>query len=318
MVDSEYFSQSTEIKSGLLAIWLLNVVRHDVIRHKNSLSPIPLTWHLELSTVQSTPSQRRVPQYSCCAMYALEVTLVRALDLPISDYGFLGFAGKSDPYFVFKVRSVKQKSSVVQNNLSPVWSPPERFTFQIDNPTERVLEIEGFDYDRMDPDDSLGTISLALASFLEKRGASEVLSYELDVPASFTKHKKRSYVFLEIKLTSLERADRVLELWENQRYHLVKKWTTDAFLPNDRKRWSAIDDSSVSSDNFEEVAPAVPPRMSADGWTLDVSLGDDNGWIYAPSFAGPWQKEAFSLAMVRRRKWVNRCIHGPTNSSTAA
>lgn len=242
-------------------------------------------------------------------MYSLEVTLVRAQDLPESDFGFMGIGGKSDPYVVFKVGKVTQKSSVINNNLSPVWSPPESFTFKVDNPKERVLEIQVLDYDRFNKDDLLGTLTLALAPFAEQRGASEVLSYEVELAEEFDNHKKHSYLFLEIKLVSLEHADRVLELWENQRYHLIKKWTTDTLLPNDRKRWSAIGDSNASSDSFEEVAPRVPPGMTAEGWSLDVSQGDDNGWIYAPSFQGPWQKDAFSLAMVRRRKWVNRCTY---------
>lgn len=242
-------------------------------------------------------------------MYSLEVTLVRAQDLPVADFpfGFMNMGGKSDPYFVFKIGRTTQKSSVIKDTLSPTWEPSEKFTFAIDNPRECVLEVQAWDYDRLNKDDQLGTVTLALAAFADKKGASEVLSYELDLAPEFAKHKKHSYVFLEIKLVSLEHADRVLELWENQRYHIVKKWTTETFLPNDRKRWSAVGDSNVSSESFEVVAPPVPQSMTAEGWTLDVAQGDDNGWIYAPSFSGPWQKDAFSLAMVRRRKWVNRC-----------
>ncbi|TMW56244.1 hypothetical protein Poli38472_008892 [Pythium oligandrum] len=249
-------------------------------------------------------------------MHTLQVTLVKAQDMAASDFSFLGLGGKSDPYFTFKVGRVTQKSSVISNNLDPTWSPPETFTFEVDNPKERVLEVHAYDYDRLNKDDLLGTLTLALYPFIEKR-TSEVLSYDLDVPAEFDKQKRRSVVFLEIKLTSNERADRVLELWENQRYHIVKKWTTETFLPNDRKRWSSVNDSTMSSDSFEAIAPKVPGNLQAEGWTLDVSQGDDNGWIYAPSFQGPWQKEHFSLAMVRRRKWVNRCTYAD-NSSAAA
>jgi hypothetical protein len=240
-------------------------------------------------------------------MYTLEVTLLRAQDLPASDFGFMGLGGKSDPYLTFKVGRMTQKSSVIMNNLSPVWSPPEKFTFKVDNPKERVLEIHVFDFDRFNKDDLLGTLTLALAPFGEKQGASEVLSYEVDIDEAFTNHKKRSYVFLEIKLQSMDRADRVLELWENQRFHLIKKWTPDTMLPNDRKRWSAVGDSNISSDNFEEVAPRVPPGLTAEGWSLDVSQGDDSGWLYAPSFQGPWQRTEYTLATVRRRKWINKC-----------
>ncbi|RLN72220.1 hypothetical protein BBJ28_00000536 [Nothophytophthora sp. Chile5] len=241
-------------------------------------------------------------------MYTLQVTLVRAGDLAASDFGFMGIGGKSDPYVVFKLGRLSQKSSVVQSSLNPRWNPAESFQFQVDRPKEKCLEVHVMDYDRFVKDDCIGVANLALAPFLEKEH-SEVVSYDLEVPPDYDKQKRKSVLFMEIKLTSNERVDQVLELWENQRYHIVKKWTTDALISgsSERKRWSCVTDSNMSSDAFEEVAPKVPSHLTAEGWTLDVSQGDDNGWIYAPSFSGPWQKDPFTLAMVRRRKWINRC-----------
>lgn len=241
-------------------------------------------------------------------MFALQVTLTRAQDLPASDFGFMGMGGKSDPYVTLKVGRNAQKSSIVSSTLNPRWTPPEVFHFQIDKPKEKCLEIQVFDFDRLNKDDLLGTANIALAPFLETQH-SELISYELDVPAEFDKQHRKSAIFLEIKLMSTDRVDQVLELWENQRYHIVKKWTTDALVngSGERKRWSSVNDANISSDAFEDVAPKCPPHLKADGWTLDVSQGDDNGWIYAPSFSGPWQKNAFTLAMVRRRKWINKC-----------
>jgi hypothetical protein len=240
-------------------------------------------------------------------MFTVEVTLLRAVDLPASDFGFMGMGGKSDPYFVFKLGRETQQSSVIKKNLSPLWSPAEKFTFETGNPREHVLEVRGFDYDHGNKDDLLGTVSIALAPYVDKKGASEILSYELDVPAEFKSHNKISYVYLEVRVLSADRAERTLELHENQRYHLIKKWTTETTLPNDRKRWSAVNNADQSSDSFEVVAPPVPEGMVGDGWTLDISQGDAEGWMYAPSFQGPWERKAFSLALVRRRKWINIC-----------
>eukprot|EP00644_Phytophthora_capsici_P005287 jgi/Phyca11/502789/fgenesh2_kg.PHYCAscaffold_1_\ len=214
-------------------------------------------------------------------MHTLQVTLVRAGDLAASDFGFMGMGGKSDPYVVFKVGRVSQKSSVVPSSLNPRWTPAETFQFQVDRPKEKCLEVHVMDYDRFLKDDCIGTANLALAPFLEKNNQSD----------------------------ANDRVDQVLELWENQRYHIVKKWTTDTHIAGstERKRWSSVTDNNISSNAFEEVAPKVPSHLKAEGWTLDVSQGDDNGWIYAPSFSGPWQKDPFTLAMVRRRKWINRC-----------
>ncbi|GMF12253.1 unnamed protein product [Phytophthora lilii] len=220
----------------------------------------------------------------------------------------MGIGGKSDPYVVFKVGRVSQKSSVVPSSLNPRWEPAESFQFQVDRPKEKCLEVHVMDYDRFLKDDCIGNANIALAPFLEKK-QSEVVSYELEVPPDYDKQKRKSVLFLEIKVTPNEQVDQVLELWENQRYHIVKKWTTDTHIAgsNERKRWSSVTDANVSSNAFEEVAPKVPSHLKAEGWTLDVSQGDDNGWIYAPSFSGPWQKDPFTLAMVRRRKWINRC-----------
>ncbi|KAL3674216.1 hypothetical protein V7S43_000174 [Phytophthora oleae] len=241
-------------------------------------------------------------------MHTLQVTLVRAGDLAASDFGFMGMGGKSDPYVVFKVGRVSQKSSVVPSSLNPRWTPAESFQFQVDRPKEKCLEVHVMDYDRFMKDDCIGNANIALAPFLEKN-QSEVVSYELEVPPDYDKQKRKSVLFLEIKVTPNDRVDQVLELWENQRYHIVKKWTTDTHISGstERKRWSSVTDNNISSDAFEEIAPKVPSHLKAEGWTLDVSQGDDNGWIYAPSFSGPWQKDPFTLAMVRRRKWINRC-----------
>ncbi|KAG7386022.1 hypothetical protein PHYPSEUDO_000877 [Phytophthora pseudosyringae] len=241
-------------------------------------------------------------------MHTLQVTLVRAGDLAASDFGFMGLGGKSDPYVVLKLGRVSQKSSVVPSSLNPRWEPAESFQFQVDRPKEKCLEVHVMDYDRFVKDDCIGNANIALAPFLEKK-QSEVVSYELEVPPDYDKQKRKSVLFLEIKVTPNDRVDQVLELWENQRYHIVKKWTTDTHISGstERKRWSSVTDANISSNAFEEVAPKVPSHLKAEGWTLDVAQGDDNGWIYAPSFSGPWQKDPFTLAMVRRRKWINRC-----------
>lgn len=243
------------------------------------------------------------------SMYTLEVRLSKAMDLPASDFGFLGMGGKSDPYVTLKAgRNAQQKSSVINNNLNPVWTPAEVFLFQIDKPKEHILMINVFDHDRLKSDDLLASRNIALAPFMEHQGHSEIVCYDLELAPEFARRKLSPTLYLEIKLTSNEHIDRVLELWENQRYHVVKKWVNDAIFESDRKRWSSVDDSKITSDAFEDAAPKVPNNMTAEGWTLDVSVGDSNGWLYAPSFSGPWQKDPFTLALVRRRKWINRCV----------
>ncbi|TYZ61798.1 hypothetical protein PybrP1_004796 [[Pythium] brassicae (nom. inval.)] len=241
--------------------------------------------------------------------YNLEVTLMKAVDLPASDFGFLGFGGKSDPYVTLKVDKTLEKSTTLASTLNPTWNPPEVFRFVVDRPKEKCLDIKVYDRDRFNEDDLIGTAYIALAPFLDVK-QSEVVAYPLDVPDEFENQHCKSALFLDIKLTkSNDRVQKVLELWENQRYHVIKKWMYDTHIngSTERRRWSTVENNNVSSDSFEDVAPACPPHLTAEGWTLDVSQGDENGWVYAPTFAGPWQKDAFTLAMVRRRKWINKC-----------
>ncbi|DBA01713.1 TPA: hypothetical protein N0F65_010364, partial [Lagenidium giganteum] len=260
---------------------------------------------LEIAHPPAHHALNRQPQHR--DMHTLDITLVKATGLAASDFGAFGFGGKSDPYVIFKVGSKTHKSSMIKSNLNPVWSPPEKFRFKVDNPRDACLEIKVFDFDMIGADDLIGSKNLALAPFVEGRKA-ELMSYELEVPDCYSKQKCTSSLFLEISLVSDDSIDLVLELYENQYYHIVKQWCYDMQGDaNHRRRWSQVNDSNVTSDSFEEVAPKVPATHSAEGWTLDVSQGDENGWMYAINFQGPWQKDMTTLAKVRRRKWINKC-----------
>ncbi|GMF12254.1 unnamed protein product [Phytophthora lilii] len=127
-------------------------------------------------------------------MYAVHVTLVKAVDLPSAD-----FNGKSDPYVVFKLANTTHKSSMITANLNPEWDPEETFAFIADDPKSAVLDVQVFDHDRISKDDKIGFCTVPLAGFLDKP-ESEVLMYELEIPAAFAKQKRKSAIMLEIKL----------------------------------------------------------------------------------------------------------------------
>lgn len=127
-------------------------------------------------------------------MYAVHVTLVKAVDLPSAD-----FNGKSDPYVVFQLANTTRTSSVIQANLNPEWDPEETFSFIAEDIQTAVLNVNVFDHDRISKDDSIGSCCVPLVSLLEN-SESEVLMYELEVPAAFAKQKRKSAILLEIKL----------------------------------------------------------------------------------------------------------------------
>ncbi|KAG6580376.1 putative C2 domain-containing protein [Phytophthora cinnamomi] len=127
-------------------------------------------------------------------MYAVHVTLVKAVDLPSAD-----FNGKSDPYVVFKLANTERKSSMIPANLNPEWDPEETFAFIADDPKSAVLDVQVFDHDRISKDDKIGSCTIPLAA-LQDKPESEVLMYELETPAAFAKQKRKSAIMLEIKL----------------------------------------------------------------------------------------------------------------------
>lgn len=127
-------------------------------------------------------------------MHSVHVTLVKAVDLPSAD-----FNGKSDPYVIFKLGTTTHKSSMIPANLNPEWDPEETYAFITEDPKSAVLDVEVFDHDRISKDDKIGACSVPLAPFLDKP-ESEVLMYELEIPANFAKQKRKSAIMLEIKL----------------------------------------------------------------------------------------------------------------------
>ena len=86
----------------------------------------------------------------------LRVRAVQARNLPALDVG-----GTSDPYLVLRFEGKEHKTSVIYRTLAPVW----RETLVFDTALRdmgTVLEIECFDYDLSNQDDSMGVHRIAL------------------------------------------------------------------------------------------------------------------------------------------------------------
>ncbi|KAG6611582.1 putative C2 domain-containing protein [Phytophthora cinnamomi] len=232
----------------------------------------------------------------------LHVTLFSAEDLPASDSILVG--GKSDPYVVFKVGKTEHRSLCHKRNLNPEWSPPERYTFHVENPTTAVLSIKIFDMDFLMRDDLLGTIVLPVAKFEDSMGVSTLEYYPVSVPNAFSKQNCQSTLKLEICLKSTRDDDveKRLHVWENQSRSFRSGWqpaTTSA-----RQQWSSHDNSLTSSE-FKNVVPTAPIGMTGSGWELCIAQGDGEGWLYAKSASGPWSSSSTTLTRVRRRLWEN-------------
>ncbi|GLD94178.1 hypothetical protein PINS_up002789 [Pythium insidiosum] len=239
------------------------------------------------------------------AVYQVQVTLSRATELLVADA-----TGTSDPYVVFRISGQTARSTVLMKTLDPVWSPPEQFEIRVINPSDKVLEVEVFDFDWLSADDTLGKVQIPLAPFINSKRndhAPEERGYKLEVPKTWFRKTPNSSVYLAISVMPVDEADCVLELWENEYWTPSGGWqpASEGVMVK-RGRWSN-DDGSVSGDSFEKVMPRVPDTHEGSDWNFTVQNGDVHGWVYAASFAGPWCATTNKLAVVRRRRWINKC-----------
>ncbi|KAF1330885.1 C2 domain-containing protein, partial [Globisporangium splendens] len=236
-------------------------------------------------------------------MPVLYVTLHRASDLAASDFSFTG--GKSDPYVLVEVERQQEKSACIKSNLNPVWSPAERFRFEVEDVNRAVLGVKVFDYDALNQDDLLGSLVVPLSRFANMMDQSFIEVFTLDVPAEFAKQNRSSTIELEISLKSQDDGDVTFVIWENETWSIGSGWS--AADSKDRQQWSTQDESKTSA-HFNDVAPPIPPHLEGGGWEYCAKKGDSNGWVYATSWAGPWSSTKSRLHFVRRRLWENHCV----------
>jgi hypothetical protein len=106
-------------------------------------------------------------------------------------------------------------------------------------------------------------------------------------------------------------AEVVEEVWENQRYYLYFKWSSN-LLPFDRPSWS--DDAGKRELSLRLIDRGIPAgwRWITDSWQLNSTVDTKDGWWYATSF-GPgldgWAPTARNVSyVVRKRRWTRRRV----------
>ncbi|CAM9642820.1 unnamed protein product [Heterosigma akashiwo] len=216
--------------------------------------------------------------------------------------------GKSDPFVKFQL-AVGQRtgpqtkwSSYKTRTLNPTWDPSEVFRFVVNNPETEKLLISVIDHDHLNADDPIGDVVFPLKELAVDGAPARGLRLRLldrgrPLPGE---------VELDAYLLSLEKASAQdnNELFEFERYDIVKKeWGGAGFLHADERRFASAD-LRARSDDFGAVAPPVPPGfVEVTGWQVHHSK-DRDGWMYA---TGPnsndWYDRQNALCYVRRRKW---------------
>lgn len=132
--------------------------------------------------------------------FLVRVVLFKCTDLLAADLDVVG--GKSDPYVVFSLGEATKKSSVISNTLSPQWSPPEKFEFEVADWESEFLVVHVYDYDRFSRDDLIGSAVIPLALYTGDRHC-EMYSYPLVLPDDLGgPGAPHSDIYLQVSLTT--------------------------------------------------------------------------------------------------------------------
>lgn len=89
----------------------------------------------------------------------LSVRVLGGHSLKNRDTGLLG--DLSDPYVVVRIGGVEQRTSTIKNDLDPVWSNDNEFSFTLGE-SDGVLELEVFNANAVMKDTTLGRASLGI------------------------------------------------------------------------------------------------------------------------------------------------------------
>lgn len=75
--------------------------------------------------------------------------------------------GSSDPFFILRLGSKYQKTSVKKNNLNPTYN--ETFSFRADlSASTKILSVECFDWDRLSAQDFIGSIQIPYEEYQDE------------------------------------------------------------------------------------------------------------------------------------------------------
>ncbi|KAG9409058.1 hypothetical protein AC1031_019319 [Aphanomyces cochlioides] len=240
-------------------------------------------------------------------LWVVAVSLIKATDLPIADPALTG--GSCDPYVTILCLNHSKSSSCLPKTLNPEWYEE---TFQFKVPQSHLntsLLLKVWDSDAIGSDELLGTVEVPLGNLPRGRQPEvETVAYPIRLEAGFAKQQVNPHLFLTVEILSEAQANEKIrhEVWENERVNMLRtSWGKEHLQANDRKHWSSENGYS-SSDSFEAITPTVPAGYKATGsWHYIKAMGDEDGWVYASSFNGPWYKKKSMRTVVRRRRWVN-------------
>ncbi|KAG9409059.1 hypothetical protein AC1031_019320 [Aphanomyces cochlioides] len=240
----------------------------------------------------------------------IRIVLEKCTDLPASDPEMFG--GKSDPYVSFQFGKQRRRTDVIDSTLNPEWKHQEYefIVTEADVREHKWLKIKVMDHDPVTADDLLAEIEFDMTQWTGATRLKDMKqqAYDLRAPECYEPQNVNPQIHLSIAfLNQWEAAARITEeIWENERWlNTTQTWSKNNLTFGDRHAWTSSD-NKLGGPNFKDALPAIPDGYVQEGqWQYDISHGDQNGWVYAFSFKGPWRKEKSALTLVRRRLWFN-------------
>ncbi|KAF0692377.1 Aste57867_16554 [Aphanomyces stellatus] len=244
----------------------------------------------------------------------VRVHLKRVTNLPPDD-GLLGSC-TCDPYVVMEVHGATKtprafRSKIVPFTLNPAWSEHVYVLTLTETERERcILHVRVYDHNDVLPDSVVGDAHVHLGEL------GNGIHHQVHLfPLSISSRRRRGLwtksqveLAFDVVTHSPTKECIQLEAWENQRFSFLHRvWSKEFLEPRDPAPWTS-DASTRGGATIADVACAAPSGfVSRVGWYYDVRLGDDNGWHYARTFAGPWQSHDGPTMFVRQRLWLNAC-----------
>ncbi|KDO33823.1 hypothetical protein SPRG_01702 [Saprolegnia parasitica CBS 223.65] len=227
---------------------------------------------------------RGVPRHA--GARRLCVALEKATNLPAADPDL----NTSDPYVLITLGQHQWQSPLVRETLHPVWRDQmcEFLVTDDDVTAHPELVVYVNDLDTLRVEDALGVARFPLADWT---GATQIQDAKIQAYPLQTHQDTPSSAQIHLSLCFEGWvASFPVVVWENERWLPgSNKWSKDnlAHKFGDRLPWTGPEHSAVL---FKDAIPPIPSAFQTKGaWQFDVRQGDNDGWLYASSFRGPWK-----------------------------
>ncbi|CAK4082453.1 unnamed protein product [Aphanomyces euteiches] len=266
---------------------------------------------LQLFRPATSSTALQFPAPTASTKRHLRIVLDHATDLPVGD------TTSSDPYVVMECGRHKVCSPIVHGSLNPNWQR-DHFEFVLTEAElleKPSLRFTIMDYDLTSSDDALGTCVVDMTQYSSAATSLDkvaIQAFPIEKATNVASQERNPQ--LHVGLAWLTEADAtatyLMQVWENERWHPTSGWSHTHLTPSkDPAAWTPTEDRHdvQGGDKFNDAIGPVPNGyVEKAPWSVHVSFGDNDGWLYSATFAGPWHVAPKFTSVVRRRLWARQ------------